>query len=643
MFLKRWRAPRIGATLVLLLAFAVPLFAQLPPLIPRDILFGNPEKASPQISPDGKYLAYLAPKDGVLNVWVRTIGKDDDRVVTDDKKRGIRAYFWADDNVNLLYIQDKDGDENWHLYAVDYKATTPTTRDLTSHEGVQARVYATNPNFPNEILVGLNIRDKRYHDVYRINLQTGAATLEIENPGDVAGWITDPKFQVRGAYASMPDGGFQLRLRDDAKSEWKPFISWGPDDNNSGPRGFTPDGKGLYLSDSRDANTLRLIEIDIATGKQKVLAEDPQYDVGGLIIHPKKYHVQAVAFTKERTDWQVLDKSIEADYQAIRKIHDGDFFLINRDDADKTWLVGFTSDHGPVPYYAYDRATKKATFLFTNRPALEKHKLAPMQPISFTSRDGLTIHGYLSLPVGVEPKNLPMVLNVHGGPWGRDGWGLNSEAQWLANRGYACLQVNFRGSTGYGKKFLNAGNREWAAKMHDDLIDAVDWAIKQGYADPKRVAIYGGSYGGYAALVGATFTPDVFACAVDIVGPSNIVTLIKSIPPYWATLRKVFDVRVGNVDTEEEFLKSRSPLFKADQIKIPLLIAQGANDPRVKQAESEQIVEAMRKASKPVEYMVFPDEGHGFARPENRLKFYAASEAFLAKHLGGRAEPAGTN
>jgi dipeptidyl aminopeptidase/acylaminoacyl peptidase len=643
MFIKRWRAPRIGATLVLLLALAVPLFAQLPPLIPRETLFGNPEKASPQISPDGKYLAYLAPKDGVLNVWVRTIGKTDDRVVTDDKKRGIRAYFWAEDNLNLLYIQDKDGDENWHLYAVDFKAATPTTRDLTAYAGVQARVIATDSNFPNEILVGLNIRDKRFHDVYRINLPTGASILEIENPGDVVGWMTDPKFQLRGAYASTPDGGFVLRIRDDAKSEWKPFVMWGPDDNASGPRGFTPDGNGLYLVDSRDANALRLVEIDIASGKQKVLAEDPQYDVGGVIIHPKKHHVQAVAFTKERTNWQVLDKSIEADYQAIRKIHDGDFFLINRDDADKTWLVGFTSDHGPVPYYAYDRATKKATFLFTNRPTLEKYKLASMQPISFTSRDGLAIHGYLTLPVGVEPKNLPMVLNVHGGPWGRDGWGLNSEAQWCANRGYACLQVNFRGSAGYGKKFLNAGNREWGAKMHDDLIDAVNWAIKQGYADPKRVAIYGGSYGGYAALAGAAFTPEVFACAVDIVGPSNIVTLIKSIPPYWAPLRKMFDVRVGNVDTEEEFLKSRSPLFKADQIKIPMLIAQGANDPRVKQAESEQIVEALRKAGKPVEYMLFPDEGHGFARPENRLKFYGAAEAFLAKYLGGRAEPEGTN
>jgi dipeptidyl aminopeptidase/acylaminoacyl peptidase len=627
----------------LLLALALPVFAQQPLLIPRDVLFGNPEKAGPQISPDGKFLAYLAPKDGVLNVWVRTIGKDDDRAVTDDKKRGIRNYFWAEDNVNLLYIQDKDGDENWHLYAVDFKAATPATRDLTPHAGVQARLIATEPNFPNEILVGLNIRDKRLHDVYRLNVQTGASTLEVENPGDVVGWVTDPKFQVRGAQASTPDGGFQLRLRDDPKSEWKPFITWGPEDSDSGPEGFTPDGKGLYLSDSREANAQRLVEIDIATGSQKVLAEDPEYDVGNVIVHPKKYHVQAVAFRKDRTSWQVIDKSVEADFQAIRKIHDGDFFLINRDDADKTWLVGFTSDHGPVPYYAYDRATKKATFLFTNRPALEKYQLAPMQPISFTSRDGLAIHGYLTLPLGAAQKNLPMVLNVHGGPWGRDAWGLNTEAQWFANRGYACLQVNFRGSTGYGKKFLHAGDREWGAKMHDDLIDAVNWAIEKGYADAKRVAIYGGSYGGYAALAGAAFTPDAFTCAVDIVGPSNIVTLIKSIPPYWAPLRKMFDARVGNVDTEEEFLKSRSPLFKADRIKIPMLIAQGANDPRVKQAESEQIVEALRTAGKPVEYMLFPDEGHGFARPENRLKFYGAAEAFLAKYLGGRAEVAAAN
>jgi dipeptidyl aminopeptidase/acylaminoacyl peptidase len=339
----------------------------------------------------------------------------------------------------------------------------------------------------------------------------------------------------------------------------------------------------------------------------------------------------------------VIDPSVKADFDALRRVRDGDFSVVSRDLADKTWLVVYDLDDAPVTYYTYDRATKQAAKLFTNRPALEKYKLAKMKPISFKARDGMTIYGYLTLPVDKEPRNLPMVLNVHGGPWGRDTWGLDNEAQWLANRGYAALQINFRGSTGYGKAYLNAGDREWAGKMHDDLIDGKNWAVQQGYADPKKVCIYGGSYGGYATLVGVTFTPDEFTCGVDIVGPSNLVTLLKSIPPYWAPIRSLFHKRLGNEETEAGFLNSRSPLFKADQIKAPLLIAQGANDPRVKQAESDQIVAAMRKNNKPVEYIVFPDEGHGFARPENRLKFYAAAEQFLAKYLGGRAEPPSDN
>ena len=326
------------------------------------------------------------------------------------------------------------------------------------------------------------------------------------------------------------------------------------------------------------------------------------------------------------------------DFDNIGGIHQGDFFIISRDNADTTWVVAFTVDNGPVPFYAYDRKSQKATFLFDNQPELNKYTLATIEPISFTSRDGLTIHGYLTLPQGEQKTDLPMVLNVHGGPWGRDAWGYRPDAQWFANRGYACLQVNFRGSTGYGKNFLNAGDREWGRNMHNDLVDAVQWAIDKGITDPKKVAIFGGSYGGYAALVGATFTPDLFCCAVDIVGPSNLNTLIRTIPPYWSTFRATFHKRVGNPDTEEEFLNSRSPLFRVDQIKIPILIGQGANDPRVKQAESEQIVEAMKSKGIDYEYMLFPDEGHGFAKPENRLKFYAAAEKFLAKYLGGRYE-----
>jgi len=393
------------------------------------------------------------------------------------------------------------------------------------------------------------------------------------------------------------------------------------------------------LLDSRNANTGRLVRLNLATNDLRVMAEDPHYDISNALIHPDTHEVQAIAFNKDRVEWVVLDQSIEQDFQRIRSIHRGDFSIVSRDDADTTWILAFTIDNGPILFYSYDRKTQVATFLFENQPELSKHTLAETKPISFTSRDGLTIHGYLTLPTSEEPiGRVPLVLNVHGGPWSRNTWGYNPLAQWFANRDYACLQINFRGSTGYGKDFLNAGNHEWGRNMHNDLVDGVNWAIQAGIADQQKIAIFGGSYGGYAALVGATFTPDLFRCAVDIVGPSNLLTLVRSFPPYWAAFMGVWHKRVGNPDTEEEFLKSRSPLFKVDQIKIPLLIGQGANDPRVKQAESEQIVEAMKSKGIDYEYMLFPDEGHGFAKPENRLKFYAAAEKFLAQYLGGRYE-----
>lgn len=607
---------------------------QLPPLIPREILFGNPERAMPQISPDGKRLAYLAPSNGVLNVWVRTIGQQDDTVITNDTKRGIRQYFWAENNAHIVYLQDKDGDENWHLYVVE--VATKKISDITPHEEIQAQPIHTDRHFPDEIIVGMNVRDKRLHDVYKLNLATGREELLLQNPGDIVEWIADNTFKVRAALAQTPHGGFELRIREE--SVWRPLVKWSFEDGFPGIFGFSPDNSKLYASDPRDWNSSRLVEIDVHSGNVSVLASDPEYDVSGAIVHPEKHHIQAVSFYKERNTWIILDETIEQDFERIRSIDNGEIILLNRNHADTVWLVAFNKDNGPVAYYAYDRTTRNATFLFTNRPKLEQYTLASMHPISLRARDGMTLHGYLTLPVGVEPKHLPMILNVHGGPWVRDTWGFNPEVQWFANRGYACLQINYRGSTGYGKQFLNAGNREWGAKMHDDLIDAVNWAIQQGIADPQRIAIYGGSYGGYAALVGAAFTPDVFACAVDIVGPSNIITLINSIPPYWEPMKKQFLNRVGDPETEADFLKSRSPLFRVENIKIPMLIAQGANDPRVKQAESEQIVEALKKKGKDVEYMLFPDEGHGFARPDNRLKFYAVAENFLAKHLGGRTE-----
>jgi dipeptidyl aminopeptidase/acylaminoacyl peptidase len=610
-----------------------------PTLIPREVLFGNPERISPQLSPDGKQLAYLAPdKNNVLQVWLRTVGQNDDRQLTEDPKRGIRQYFWAYDGQHLLYLQDLDGDENFHLFAVELK--TGLTRDLTPWKGVRAQGIERSPDHPHEILVGLNVTDRTKFDMYRINLTNGAAELDTENPGLVTSWVADANFKIRAARASTPkDGGIDLLVREAPDKPWKKLRHWDFEEEGFAV-GFSKDGQTLYVIANHGANAMRLVAVDLATAKETVVAEDPEYDVGGAVVHPTKHLVQAVAFNRDKIEWKVLDKDIADDFAALAKVRPGQFNLASRDLADQTWLVAYTVDNGPTAYYTYDRGAKTAKLLFTSQPKLEGLSLAAMKPIAYKSRDGLTVHGYLTVPVGVEAKNLPTVLLVHGGPWGRDGWGFHPEVQWLANRGYAVLQVNYRGSAGYGKKFLNAGNREWAGKMHDDLIDAVDWLVKEGVADPKKVAIMGGSYGGYATLVGVSFTPDKFCCGVDIVGPSNIVSLLKTTPPYWAAMRAQLLKRVGDPEKEEEFLKSRSPLFKVDQIKVPLLIGQGANDPRVKQAESDQIVEALRKANKPVEYVVYTDEGHGFARPENRLHFYAIAEGFLAKHLGGRAESA---
>lgn len=616
--------------------------ASLPPLIPREILFGNPERARPQLSPDGKFLAYIAPDDkNVLQVWLRTVDPTEpteDKQITADKKRGIRAYFWTYDGNHLIYMQDADGDENFHCYSVDIY--TNIVRDLTPFQGVKADPIELDPDFPDQFLIGMNLNDPQVFDVYRVNLQNGAVEFDTQNPGNIVSWLADPQFQIRVAVAATSDGGSDLLYRPTVDQPWEVLRHWSADDEGY-PVSFSADGKTLYMVGNHDVNAQRLLALDLTTRQETIIAEDAQYDVSGVITHPTERHLQAVAFYREKLNWQILDERIAADFEALAAVRPGEFGINSRTLADDRWLVAYTTDDGPVYYYAYDRATKTSTLLFSNQPVLEQVALAPMQPIAYPARDGLTIQGYLTTPVGIAAQNLPAVLLVHGGPWARDTWGYDPEAQWLANRGYAVLQVNFRGSTGYGKAFLNAGNREWAAKMHDDLLDAVNWLVAQGIADRSKVAIMGGSYGGYATLVGLTFTPDVFAAGVDIVGPSNIMTLMQSIPPYWEPIKAQMYHRIGNMETEAEFLKSRSPLFFIDRIQKPLLIGQGANDPRVKQAESDQIVEAMRQAGKPVEYALYPDEGHGFARPENRLHFYATAEQFLAKYLGGQCEPTG--
>ncbi len=608
----------------------------LPPLVPREVLFGNPEKTSPQISPDGKRLAYLAPVNGVLNVWVKTIGIDDAHPVSNDIDRGIRSYGWAYNNKHLLYIQDKKGDENWHIYRVDI--ATQETVDLTPFEGVYASFCALHKDFPDEILIVMNKENPQLFDVYHLNITTGELTLREKNPGNIESWIADRKLQVRAVKTFNPDGGVSLLIRDSSNGEWKIAITWDfADAMYAGVYGFSHDGRKLYLRDSFEANTACLVEYDCASGNRRILAQDPIFDVGGYVADCNDKPL-AVCMEKERIEWAALDGKFQSTLQAMLRVDEGDLIISNKSDDDRYWVIGFMRDNQSTKFYLFDQLTGKAEFLFVVRPVLNNYQLASMEPISFIARDGLKIYGYLTCPVGMSCENLPLVLCVHGGPWSRDTWGADPEAQWFANRGYACLQVNFRGSTGYGKAFLNAGNREWGAKMHDDLIDAVNWAVLQGIADPKKIAIFGGSYGGYAALVGATFTPDVFCCAVDIVGPSNLITLLSSIPPYWVSFKKQFDVRLGDPEKDAEFLMSRSPLFKVENIKIPMLIAQGAHDPRVKQAEADQIVEAMKAKGLAYEYVLFEDEGHGFAKTENRLKFYGIAEAFLAKHLGGRCE-----
>src|ERR1700735_4332430 len=618
---------------------APPSFAQLPPLIPRETLLGNPERANPHIAPDGKWLAWLAPDEhDVLQVWVQTIGDHDARIVTADKSRGIESFGWAFDSKTIVYPQDAAGDENFHLFAVDLDSDN--VRDLTPWQGVRAESVASSPKFPERILVALNLRDRKLMDVYRVDLRAGAVELDTTNPGDVGGWLADDDMVVRAAIVTTPDGGTEIRIRDSAAGPWRTLMKAGMNDNLAA-LDFTKDGQSLFLSTSIGTDTARLVRHEIASGKETVIARSDDADLSDVMIHPTRHIVQAAAFDPGRMHWTVVDPSIQTDFDAIAKVADGDFSVADRDLADKTWLVSFSSDRAPARYYSWDRGSRKASFLFSVQPKLDDAALAPMKPIEFTARDGMKINGYLTLPIGVPAKDLPLVLAVHGGPWGRDNWGFAPYTQLLANRGYAVLQINFRSSTGFGKKYLHAGDREWGLTMQSDLTDGVKWVVDQGVADPKRVAIFGGSYGGYAAPAGGAFTPTLYRCAVDECGPSNLFTLLASLPPYWEVMRSIFFTRVGNPDDpkDKELLTAASPLFSADKIKIPMLVGQGANDPRVKQAEAEQIVDAIEKHRGRAVYALYPDEGHGFGGPKNRLDFTAQMKKSLADTLGGRYEP----
>jgi dipeptidyl aminopeptidase/acylaminoacyl peptidase len=623
-------------------------------LIPRSVLFGNPQRANARVSPNGKWLSFLAPVEGILNVWVAPIDEPTQaRPVTDDKVRDIRGHYWAYTGNHIIYSQDKAGDENWHIYVTE--VATLETRDITPLEKIHAQVQDVSQKFPNEILVGLNDRIPQLHDIYRVNIETGERKLVQQNEG-VAAYVTDDEFRVRFTFNYTPDGGTVLLKpktpgQTGEGAEWEDFIQTGPEDAmTTGPAGFNKDGSVLYLQDSRNRDTGGLFALNLSTGEVTLVADDPRADIGDMMVHPTEKTIQAVSFDYTRNEWKILDESIRKDLDFLATIEAGEVLVTSRTLDDTKWTVAYLLDDGPIKFYLYDRAKHEVRFLFNSRDDLEQYQFVKMHTPVIESRDGLKLVSYLSLPLGSDPDGdgrpdqpVPLVLDVHGGPWARDEWGFNSSHQWLANRGYAVLSVNYRGSTGFGKNFTNAANGEWAGKMHDDLIDAVNWAVKQGIAQQEQVAIMGGSYGGYATLVGLTYTPEAFACGVDIVGPSSLVTLLENIPPYWAPFMPVMKARVGDVETEEgrNKLLERSPLMRVDKIRRPLLIGQGANDPRVTQLEADQIVEAMQSKEIPVTYVLYPDEGHGFALEQNRMSFNAVTEAFLAKHLGGKFEPVG--
>ncbi len=633
---------------LLVLAFAPLVQAQAPPLIDRELFFGDPEISGAQISPDGAYIAFIKPYKGTRNVWVKRTADPftSAKPITADTARPIPAYFWSRDGKYILYVQDKAGDENYNVYAVnpaDNPAAgqeVPAARNLTDAKGVRAFIYSVPRSEPDAIYVGLNDRDPAWHDLYKVNISSGERSLIRKNTDRVTGWMFDLKDQLRLATRSAENGDTEiLRVDDNGLTKVYSCNVF----ESCGPVRYHKDGQRAYFVTNKGTGVdlVRLELFNPTTGKEELVESDPlkRVDFGNASFSEVTDDLISTSYNDERERVYWKDKNFEADYKLLEKQLPGKeigFGSATKD--ERLAIVSAYSDTDPGSTYLFDRNTKKLTLQYRIREKLNRDYLAPMKAVKYPSSDGLEIPAYLTLPKGVAAKNLPVILFPHGGPWARDGWGYNSFAQFLANRGYAVLQPNFRGSTGYGKKFLDAGNKEWGQKMQDDVTWGAKYLIAQGIADPKRVGIMGGSYGGYATLAGVTFTPDTYAAAVSIVGPSNLLTLLESIPPYWEQIRKLFYERMGDPNTPEgkAQLERQSPLNSAAKIKTPLLVVQGANDPRVNKRESDQIVIALRDRGFPVEYLVAPDEGHGFQRPVNNMAMFAASEKFLAKYLGGR-------
>lgn len=615
------------------------------PLLDREVFFGYPDIGHAELSPSGSHIAFLKPLKDTLNIWVKKTEEPFSaaRPVTSSTSRSIRSFSWSKDGAFILFPQDVGGDENFHLFAADpYPTEQPFCRDLTPYDGVRAELLCLPKNSPELAYVGLNDRDNRYHDVYRICLATGERTLIRQNDNKISDWIFDRTGTLRLGVRTTEDGGTELLKVDGIKLP----VLWSCSFRESAePFCFHKDGQHLYMATDKgnEADLSRFVLLDTTTGEEVFLEEDPEHEVDfhGPIFSTLTDELVATSYLGDRQRIYFKDQDWENDYRIIKSsLPDGEIAVVSSTLDESMWIICLRSDIDPATAYLYNRKDHALTFLYKAYPALPTQHLCAMKPMSYLSRDGLLIHAYLTLPKGVDPYNLPLIALPHGGPWVRDTWSYDGEVQLLANRGYAVLQMNYRGSTGYGKKFMNAGNKQWGDAMQNDITDGVSFLIKQGIVDPKRVGIFGGSYGGYATLAGLAFTPDLYAAGISYVGPSNLITLLKSFPPYWVTDKGRMNEMVGDPDNPEDLsrLKRQSPLFSARNITAPLLVVQGANDPRVKKAESDQIVIALRTLGRDVEYIVAPDEGHGFLNGENRIAFAVAMEKFLSKHLGGRCQ-----
>jgi len=621
--------------LIILISFMLiltssPAEDSVPPTIPLRDFFRNPETTGYELSPSGELIGFLKPVDHRLNVWVQPKSGGEAKQITSVKDRDIRGFFWKGDKY-LLYLKDNEGDENYHIYVAQSDGSG--TRDLTPFEGVRAEMIDDLEDDATDLIIGLNKRNKEVFDAYRLNIETGDLKLIAENPGNISSWITDHAGNIR--VATTTDGvNTTLLYRKTEQDAWKPVITTSFKETFA-PQFFTFDNKALYGVSNIGRDKAAIVEFDPETGKEtKVLFDHPEVDVSDLHYSKKRKVITSATYTTWKEERRFFDPVTEQLYTSLEhKLPGYDVYVVSSNKAEDTFIVRTITDRSLGSFYLYESNSGTLTKLADRNPWLKEEQLAEMKPIEYKSRDGLVIHAYLTLPKGKPSKDLPIVVNPHGGPWVRDEWGFNPEVQFLANRGFGVLQMNFRGSTGYGRKFWEAGFKQWGQSMQDDITDGVKWLIDQGIADPKRVAIYGGSYGGYAVLEGLTKTPDLYAAGVDYVGVSNLFTFMKTVPPYWKPFLDMMYEMVGNPEKDKALFEKNSPALNADKIKAPLFVAQGAKDPRVNIDESNQIVDALKKRGIDVEYMVKENEGHGFHNEENRFSFYEAMESFLAKYL----------